>query len=128
MTSNILKYHASSGPKKWILWAVITLTAFIVVVALYMRIFKRESALKKLRIEAELADQKAEQLRFATVREKNSVKLADMVRQAVALQKTAEAKRAEIALNKHVLDAEYKQVRALESWKDLDAYNQKSRS
>jgi hypothetical protein len=93
-----------------------------------MRLNKRQAELRKLRIDAELTDQKSEQLRFDVMREKDAVKLADMLRQAQILQKAAEAQRAEIVKNEKEFNAEYKQVKALESWKDLDAYNQKSRS
>lgn len=128
MISNILKYHAAKGPKKWVLWVVISLVASVTLLALYMRLNKRQAELRKLRINAELTDQKSEQLRFDVMREKDTVKLADMLRQAQILQKAAEAQRAEIVKNEKEFNAEYKQVKALESWKDLDAYNRKSRS
>jgi len=126
--SSILKYHASTGPKKWILWIVLSVAVFIALVALYMKLQKRQEELKKLRTAAELTDQKAEQLRFDVMREKDATKLTEMLTQAEALHKEAAAKREEIAWNEKAFQAEYKQVKALESWKDLDAYNQKSRS
>lgn len=125
---NIVKYHASTGPKKWILWVVLSVTVFIAIVALYMKLQKRQEELKKLRTAAELTDQKAEQLRFDVMREKDATKLAGMLTQAEALHKEAEAKREEIAWNEKAFQAEYKQVKVLESWRDLDAYNKKSRS
>lgn len=125
---NIVKYHAATGPKKWILWIVVSVTAFIALVALYMKLNKRQEDLKKLRTEAELAAKKVEQVRYDIMREKDSSKLVGLLDQAHVLQKTADDKRAEIAKNEKEFEAEYKQVKALESWRDLDAYNKKSRS
>jgi len=126
--SSILKYHASTGPKKWILWIVVSITVFIAVFALYIKLNKRHDELKKLRTEADLAAQKADQVRADILREKDQSKLVGLLDQAHELQKTADAKRDEIAKSEKEFEAEYKQVKALESWKDLDAYNQKSRS
>lgn len=126
--SDILKYHAATGPKKWILWLVLSITVFIALVALYMKLNKRQEELKKLRTEAELTAQKAEQTRYDIMREKDSSKLVGLLDQANALQKTADTKYAEIAKSEKEFEAEYKQVKALESWRDLDAYNKKSRS
>jgi hypothetical protein len=128
MISNILKYHAAKGPKKWVLWLVVSIAALIAIVALYIRMNRRQQLITKLRNDADSASQKAEQLRFKIVHEQDAVKLNEMVAQAQVLQDTANAKRAEIAKNAKEFAAEYKQVKALESWKDLDAYNQKSRS
>lgn len=128
MISNILKYHASSGPKKWVLWIVVSFTALIAIFALYIRLNKRRQAITKLQTEADLSAQKAEQTRYDILREKDNGKLVALLDQAQTLQKVADAKRKEIALSEKEFEAELKQVKALESWKDLDAYNQKSRS
>jgi hypothetical protein len=128
MTPKILNYHAASGPKKWILWLVVSVAAFVACFALYVRLSKRKDQLAKLHNEVDLAGVKAEQVRFDMLHEKNAAKLADLLKQAHALQRIADAKNAEIAKNEKEFEAEYKQVKALESWKDLDAYNQKSRS
>lgn len=128
MTPNILKYHAASGPKKWILWVVLSVTVLITIAAMYLRLSKRQQELKKLHIEADLAALKADQTRADILREKDSSKLVELLDQAHTLQKTADAKRAEIAQSQRVFTEEYKQVKALESWRDLDAYNKKSRS
>jgi predicted transposase YdaD len=125
---SILKYHASTGPKKWILWIVVSITVFIAVFALYMKLNKRRQEIEKMHNEADLAAQKAEQVRADILREKDQSKLVGLLDQAHELQKTADAKRNEIAKSEKEFEADLKQVKALESWKDLDAYNQKSRS
>jgi len=128
MISNILKYHASSGPKKWILWIVISVAVLAAVIALYLKLNKRQQDIKRLRIEADLAEQHAKNIRFDILREQDSTKLIGLADKARAFQVVADTKRAEITQNEKEFEAEYKQVKALESWKDLDAYNKKSRS
>lgn len=128
MISNILKYHGAKGPKKWILWLLISVGVLVATLAIYIRLNKRKHEIVKLHKEADLMNLKVEQVRFDMIHEKNAVKLADLLIQAQELQKAAVAKSAEIAENEKAFEAEFKQVKALESWKDLDAYNQKSRS
>jgi len=128
MISNILKYHAAKGPKKWILWLVISIASFIAIFAIYKRLKVRGKELEKLHAEVDEADRKTAQIQYEVMREKSSNKIAALLLEAQKLKTLAEAKRVEIAKNDKEFDADLKQVKALESWKDLDAYNEKSRS
>jgi len=128
MISNILKYHAAKGPKKWILWLVISIASFIAIFAIYKRLKVRGKELEKLHAEVDEADRKTAQIQYEVMREKSSDKIAALLLEAQKLKALAEAKRAEIAKNDKEFDTDLKQVKALESWKDLDAYNEKSRS
>ena len=128
MISNILKYHAAKGPKKWILWLVISIASFIAIFAIYKRLKVRGKELEKLHAEVDEADRKTAQIQYEVMREKSSDKIAALLLEAQKLKALAEAKRAEITKNDKEFDTDLKQVKALESWKDLDAYNEKSRS
>lgn len=128
MVSNVIKYHTSTGHKKWIWWLVASITVFVLLLVLYTRLHRRGQTITKLRTQAETALKKAQQLRYAAARESKQEYLQELLAQAEVLEQRARDKDEEMQRNEKLFTDEFKKIRALESWKDLDTYNAKSRS
>lgn len=127
MINKILAYQVATGPKKWILWLTISISVLLAIAAIYWAIKRREKQIAKLRTEAELAAQQAEQVRYNMIRENDKNRLLELAAEANEMQHLADTKRQEIAKNEKDLAAELKQVEALKSWNDLDKYNRQGR-
>jgi hypothetical protein len=123
----VVKYHFTTGPKKWVLYVTVSISVLLALIGLYLSIRRRQKTIETLRNESEEAAQKAAQIRYDMQRNNDNQQLIALVDKTNELQRTADLKRQEISKNERDLASELKQVKALKSWKDLDAYSRLGR-
>jgi Mg2+ and Co2+ transporter CorA len=127
MISDILKYRTAKGPKKWLLWLVITGTALLALFIQYKRLKARRRTIEKLYKEVGIAEQQSIQLQYEAIQERNVQRVNDLMAQAKALKRSIADKRAVITDNNKAYAEELTQIEVLKSWKDLDERNKKLR-
>lgn len=123
----IINYHASTGLKRWWKWLVLTVIISIAVFTAVKRIQKYKK---------ELDDAKEHLLNLtllAAAKEHSLSKVQDrvqteaLVKSYNEIQHKIDAADRKVAQSTRDLDAEYRRLKAMSSWTDLNEYNQHSR-
>lgn len=128
MLNSIVKYHAATGPKKWILWLVVSAMVLGVVIYRHMQARAKALHVRKLRDELDKLVLQNENKQRDILREGDITKLTQMYGESAVLKKEARKKSLEITAAELAYKEELDKVKALKAWKDLDLYNEESRS
>jgi hypothetical protein len=122
-TTNIDKYHAAKGIHKAWWWVLLSLVALFAIGIAWWRVGLRRNELEKTRNELS-------KLRLAKVaKEHELAKLHDretlsvLISEHKELQHTIDLKQRELVGRVKAFEDEYRKVKALESWRDLEQYN-----
>lgn len=128
LKANISNYHEATGIKKGWLWVLLSVGIGVGVLVLYLRYVQKNRRLLAAYNEVDSLKIKANQQEHDAAQAIDKEKIAELDRQKEDIAKRIAEKELEISIQEKVIAKQLKEIKALSTWRDLDAYNKASRS
>jgi hypothetical protein len=120
-------YHKATGPKRWALWLVLSVLAFVFMFYYYWRASRSYKELARVRSEFELKTIALEDARYKIQVAGKENDLKDLIKEYDDISK--DIRQQNLIVNKATekVKAAIQDMGMLKTWDDLDAYNQRGR-
>jgi len=128
MLSKIYAYYTSKGPKRWVLWAYISIGMLLMSLSFAVWRMKKNKELAQLRAKALQTDLQISKVRLDMSNAADMQVVTALAAKAKELRRTASNLRADIITNELLVADKLKHLQELKTWADLDTHNKQGRS